>query len=345
MSDVKIYGPYGHRGGWRCYIQTELKARAWCRTGTTPQAARELAEDAVAEFRATEAQTIRELLDGYLGYLEAQGSTTETVIAARDKLLMLLGPLLSQSVSALTPRRAESRYLELAPTCAATTHRKALNRARGAWKWAVRRGLAKSNPWVEVDAIGRPNKGRPQLTDDETKRLIATCLDDAMTSDAALAILVCIFTGVRKSEVTKRVVRDVDGGGTRLIITRAKTPRGNRAPKLPQVIQAAILARCEGRAVEAPLLQNGAGNHPQTGWLNRALRDYCERAGVPSIVPHALRGGFATFAYDSDVAADAVAAHLGHASSSMTEQHYAEPDAVAGAKQDRRLAVLIGGKR
>ncbi len=350
MSEIRISDrAYAHRAGFRHQI-TETGATGesrkwWAPTGPDEQEARELAELHVEGYRADLPATIADLVAGYLDHLRGQGNVGGTITAARDKLRLLLGPLLDLAIRALTPNRAEARYLELAPTCAAASHRVALRRARAAWKWAVKRGMAKLNPWADVEPVGKPNRGKPQLTDDETKRLIATCLSVAMTDDRALAILVLIFTGVRNSEARKRVVRDVDGGGTRLIVSRAKTAAGNRAPKIPAVIQAAMLVRCQGRDPDAPLLRDTLGKQPHQDWINVALRAFCERARVPSVVPHALRGAFATFAYESDVAADAVAAHLGHASPATTEAHYAKAEAVADARQERRLGVIMGGKK
>lgn len=338
---VKIYGPYPHRDGWRCYLRTELQARAWCKTGRTAQEALDLSQDAVAEFRASQGQTIGDLVTAYLDHMRARELAELTIVSADGKLRKLLGPLLDQTIVGLTASRAEERYIQVAATCAAATHQAALRRARTAWRWAVRRGLAKLNPWLGVEPVGRANRGKPQLSDDETKKLIAVCLADALVHDGALAILVLIFTGIRSSEILKRVVRDIDGNGSKLLIRKTKNEGGKRAPAIPDVIQPAIRVRIQGRSGDAPLLHNEDGQgFPRGEWLNRHLAAYCKRAGVPRVVPHALRGGWATFAYDSGQLSHAVAAHLGHASPSMTEAHYVKPESVEGAKQARRLNHL-----
>ena len=161
---------------------------------------------------------------------------------------------------------------------------------------------------------------------------------------AGSPILVVIFCGVRSSEILQRVVRDVDAGGTRLLIPQAKTDAGKRAPELPAVIQPAVRARTRGRAGTEPLLRNALGVFPRSVWLLQNLKRYCQLAGVPVVCPHALRGGWASIAYSAGALSHTVAAALGHASPAVTEAHYARPEAVAGAKQAQRLKLLKGGR-
>jgi len=183
---------------------------------------------------------------------------------------------------------------------------------------------------------------RAKLTLDETNRLIDACLAEADHSDAALAILVLVFCGVRSSEILNRQVRDVDAGGTRLNIPTAKSEAGKRAPALPEVIQAAVQLRCKGRSGDAPLIRGAGGARPARIWLWEALRLYCQRAGVPEVCPHALRGGWADIAYSAGELSHRVAAALGHSSARVTERHYVAPAVVADAKQARRLSRLKG---
>lgn len=340
MPDVKVYGPYQHRSGWRCYIKGSTGARSWCPSGPTREAAVANGQEALEGYRAQAALTIAGLIEQYLGHLRANGRIDATITATSVKLRLLLGPISDCMAAALTGPRAKTRYLDLAPTCAAASHQEALTKSRSMWTWALEEGLAKNNPWVPVRPVGRATKGKPQLTVDETTKLSAVCLAHAMDDDGALAILVAILCGVRSSEILKRVVRDVDANGSRLLIQSAKTPRGKRAPLIPPTIQPAIAKRIRGRAPDAPLLRNAAGNRPNNIWLGKQLDRYCALAGVPRVVPHALRGGWASMAYSSGATSLAVAAALGHASPTVTEAHYATPESVADAKQAERLRNL-----
>lgn len=337
MPDVKVYGPYPHRGSWRCYIRSSTGNRRWCPSGPTREAALEHGQDAIEGYRAQAALTIGGLAEVYIESMRANDRAATTITSARNKLDMMMTPIRDSLAAALTPARAKARYLELVPTCAAATHHGALKRARAMWTWAIGDGLLKVNPWTSVKQVGRAVKGKAQLTLDESNRLGAELLKEADTSDPALALLICLFCGVRTSEIQHRVVRDVDAQGTRLLIPSSKTPSGVRPVELPPVIQPAIALRVAGRAPGDSLLRCRTGSPARKTWLRFHLDRYCERAGVPRVVPHGLRGGWASVAYGTGALSHAVAAAMGHASATVTEAHYATHEAVTGAKQAERL--------
>lgn len=290
---------YPHRAGYRYRLSAGQGRVKWAPVGATEQEARELAELTIAGYQQEIGVLVSDLRDGYLEHLKANDRKPISVRTCNYNLTLLVGPLLDLEAASVTVARARVRYRDLVPTRAAATHQAALGRAKECWKWAVKRGMVRSNPWAEVEPIGRAKRGKAKLTLDETNRLIDECLTDADTSDAALAILVCVFCGVRSSEILKRQVRDVDAGGTRLNIPETKSEAGKRAPAIPEVIQAAVQLRCKGRAGDAPLIRNVLGASPVGAWLWKALHVYCKRAGVPVVCPHALRGGWADIAYSA----------------------------------------------
>ncbi len=345
MPEIRISDPYKHRGRYRCRLSAGQGRTAWAPAGNTMEEARERADRAAAAYQETIGVTCGELIDRFVEHLKINDRAPPTLVDARNKLLLLLEPLLGDEVVSVSLSRAKACYLGLAPTCAAATHHEALSRGRGAWAWAVKQGFVRSNPWLEVEKVGRANAGKPKLTIDETNKLIEACLVDVDSADGALAILVVIFCGVRSSEILKRQVRDIDAGGTRLNIVTAKTKAGVRAPKIPEVIQAAVQRRVVGRPTDAQLIVSSSGKRPTATWLEQCLKWYCGRAGVPVVCPHALRGGWADIAYSSGEAPDRVAAFLGHASAATTLKHYVGAGVADDAKQARRLRGLQGGKK
>jgi integrase len=84
--------------------------------------------------------------------------------------------------------------------------------------------------------------------------------------------------------------------------------------------------------------RTGKLRHRQVFW--RAVGDICHAAGIPRVCPHSLRGLWATLGVQSGAVLHAVAASLGHGSFSMTERHYAQPEAVSGAKTARMVEML-----
>ena len=98
------------------------------------------------------------------------------------------------------------------------------------------------------------------------------------------------------------------------------------------------------RAPDAPLFglgRTGKPRHRQVFW--RTVGDICQAAGVLSVCPHSLRGLWATLGVQSGAVSHAVAASLGHGSFSMMERHYAQPEAVSGAKTARMVEMLSLG--
>ena len=63
-------------------------------------------------------------------------------------------------------------------------------------------------------------------------------------------------------------------------------------------------------------------------------------ANVPRVCTHSLRGLWATLSIESGALSDVVASSLGHGSFEMTAKHYAQPEAVSGAKTQRVVELL-----
>lgn len=343
MPSVKIFGPYQRGDGWRCYLRTDKgTARVWCPTGRTAQEARELAEVELDDWRSKVERTIGDLCSAYVDWMRAEGRQASTIVAAQGKLMLLLGTARDVAVTSVTDRWAKARYLALAGSgqSAPGSHHNALKRAATCWRWAESEGFVAANPWEKVRPVGRPTKGKEQLTIDEGRRLMAVCLERAAKDDAALAILIAQLCALRSMEILTRVVRDVDDGGTKLRVTSSKTDAGVRPVDIPVEIQPFVRMRTQGRLSHELLIADAGKVSQRQSWLHRKLAEYCEVAGVPAVVPHALRGQWATIAYQAGALSHLVARALGHASSAVTEAHYAKADAVASAKQAERLKHL-----
>lgn len=339
---IRIIGPYPHRGRVRFRIQTGPGAYSWAGAGETEHEARLLAEARAQGLQDQVDLTVGGLVDRYLEWLRAMDRKPGTVETARNKLQMILGPLMHLESASVTVHRARARYADLAAEAAAATHHIALGRARSLWKWAIRQGLVRSNPWLEVDKTGRPKRGKPQLRIDEARRLADVCMSAVMESDGALAILVAQFLALRSSEIVQRDVRDADDDCRLLWIPDAKTPAGKRIAEIPESIQDATRARVKGRKPTEPLFRKYGGGRPSRSWFGHQLRSFCAAAGVPIISPHALRGQWATIAVESGALSHMVAAQLGHASFAVTAAHYAKPGSVERAQQTKRTKLLQG---
>lgn len=79
-------------------------------------------------------------------------------------------------------------------------------------------------------------------------------------------------------------------------------------------------------------------------WPRKWVKKICRAAKVPQVTAHGMRGLHGTLAVETGLSAHAVAAALGHESVTTTLQSYAKAGAGSGARQQRVLGVLTGGK-
>jgi integrase len=154
----------------------------------------------------------------------------------------------------------------------------------------------------------------------------------------AVAALMTLLLGLRASEITSRVVRDLDDDGRLLWIPDSKTEAGKRTLRIPDVLRTYLQRLAAGKLPAARLF----GQHWRD-WPRESVQRICGLAGVPKVTAHGMRGLHSTLAMDAGVTGHVVAASLGHEQVSTTMQSYAKPEAVAGAKQRRALTVLVGG--
>jgi integrase len=143
--------------------------------------------------------------------------------------------------------------------------------------------------------------------------------------------------GVRASEITTRIVRDLDDEGRLLWIPESKTEAGRRVLRVPEELRPYLLELAEGKKATDLLF----GYHDRA-WPRRWVQRICGQVGVPVVTAHGMRGTHSTVALDFGQTPLVVAAALGHESPSTTLGNYAAPGAGAAARQARVATVLNG---
>lgn len=368
---MRITGPYRHRQGWRYRVTASPGVLAWAPSAPTQEAAAALAEAFADGLRAREAQTVAGLAERYLAHLQDRGNKPLSIASAAANLASLpsLHPLQIQSV---TPQRAKEAYRELTTRLATATHHATLRRWRALWNYAMEEGLAKSNPWLTVRALGKPRRGKPQLTLDEAQKLSHLAAKEG--SDESVGVLLALHMGLRNGEVRGLDVRDLDLGGRLLRIQDSKTQAGKRVLEVPDFLRRPLVERTRhddlrkfasypqklgrkqrsssaaavhrpARAGNEPLLRNGLGERPSRQWIGRALERLCGLAGVPVVVPHSLRGLYASLHYEEGVDPNLTARKLGHRSAAVTRTHYATREAQQRGADKQRARARRQGSR
>lgn len=208
----------------------------------------------------------------------------------------------------------------------------ALRMVRTFERWCRDHDLIRDDFTRGVKVIGRRKRGKPQLTTDESRRLLTLCLDPAEDEAATVSALL-LTTGLRVSEVTERAVRDVDADGTVLIVWDGKTENSKRRLRIAPALRPLIARWATGKGP----LESLFGITPSC--VRHRLRVLCQRAGVPVVPPHGLRGTNATLRVHLDETPGAIAAALGHGDFAVTAAHYVAPGVVSGAA--RAEAALL----
>lgn len=305
------------------------------------------------KFDPEEVLTVEGLIGRYLAYQrEVKGNRKWSYENCGLRLRQFFRDHLTHSVSRLTPEKAEEIYhlhvdrkhFRTGNRLSDATQQGDCKKARAMFYWAARRDLIPTNPFERVELVGKPKRGKKQLTADEGERFVKVGIEKFVRSSdqLALAAVVCITTGGRASEVLKRIIADVDEGGTVLIVREreadaqagaatVKNVSSNRRLFLHPQLQPLVAALAAGRHAEA-LLFGRYGYKAEAQSLRKKVHQICKAAKVPKVTTHSLRGWYATSIYRRSLDPSQTAAMLGHSDFRMTERCYLDPSGTAQAR-------------
>ncbi len=324
----RYHGPYEHRPGqWRI-VGVSADGVRLRQTFTS----KEEADREIAKARAGLGQrTVGTAVTDYLEHMKEKGRRQGTRDTARYRLTAFLRLVEGdRMLSSLTPAVACALYAKRMTEVKPDTHRGELALASTWASWCVKSKWLAANPFEGVEPMGEKSRGKDQLRLDEAKRFLATCLKEETPSATACAL--ALLTGARASEVTERVVRDLDDGGRLLWIPFAKTSAGVRQLLVPELLRARVLQLAEGRKPDERLW-GSVTRH----WLGHHVRRLCGVAKVPVVSPHGLRGLNATLRVQSGESTETVARLLGQAGPGVTRRHYLQP----GTEETVQSAALL----
>jgi integrase len=345
----RVHGPYKHRRRWRVIV-TGADGSQVTESFETEAEAERVAAAARAQ---SEGRTLTHAVDAYEVSLRERELAGETVTRARRHLekLLQLEKNGGRALTWLTPKRAEKLYADTRASSAVDTHRNALAAGRSLGRFAAKRGWLPGDPFADVEAVGRRKRGKPQLSIDETRKLVDKCV--AENSRESLAVAACVLLGCGASEIAHRKVRDLDDCGRVLHVTKGKNEYRVRSLEVPDDLRPLLRALAGDRPGAAYLFGDADLARPTRYWVYWHCGRLCRLAKVPEVSPHGLRGTHSTIALGavstshSVVAALAAAgAALGHAPGSpITASTYVAPGAVDRARQRAAMRVISGDAR
>ncbi|MFR3687577.1 MAG: tyrosine-type recombinase/integrase, partial [Enterococcus sp.] len=217
---------------------------------------------------------------------------------------------------------------------------------------AIQKNKIKENPFYKVKMPKKPKKKQQALSRKEQKRLEKMALADQ--KGHGLPILLALHAGLRIGEIAalrwedvdfnanqlhihstyQRVISDEDTHKkTALVYTRSKTESSVRTIPINQRLKAILLQQKEQTtgAFVCSLMDHPAEPRLLTYHFHQ-IRD---KAGLSSIHFHQLRHTFATRCIESNGDIVSISALMGHSSSQMTLDTYAD------AMMEQRVQVIL----
>jgi integrase len=328
-----VHGPYKHRLRWRV-IEVAADGR---RSMVSFESERE-ARDYIREARqVAHGRTIGEAVTAFLDARREEGANGKPLRASTVKLdeWRLLGflrlPLEDGPLTAMT-RAAARKLLEKRKAEVKVDTLVGELSAASRWaRWCRAKGWLPGDPFEDLRVVGERSAGKPQLRTDGARAFLRVALEEE--SREGLAAAMALLMGMRASEITNLTVADVDDGARVVWITRAKTRRGERRLEVPSTLVGRLWMLSAGRDGRERLFGD-VDRH----WLHYHVVRLCDRARLPRVTPHGLRGTWATLSMRA-LPTEQVAAALGH-DPKVTISNYAEPGSEESAASKRLAGTL-----
>jgi integrase len=270
-------------------------------------------------------------------FLEQHNGGRRTKIEASRHLQRYAAPLHHAAVDSITLRHVADLLGKIDKASGAVTANRVRTTLSACFSWAMREGLAFSNPVANTNK--REERARDRvLSDDELRRIWNGAGDGAYGTIVRLLIL----TGQRRSEIAELRWSEVDLERPALNLPAERTKN-----KRPHVVPLAPTAR--ELLVEWPRDGGAAGavfKFAAWAYSKRLLDD---RSGVSGWVIHDLRRTVATGMADIGIQPHIIEAVLNHVSGHKggvagiyNRSSYAAESAAALVRWDEHVASIVG---
>jgi integrase len=280
----------------------ELHARV--RLGEDPAATK-------AEERVRAVETLGETLKAYLAHKRGHLKPRSLVEIERH-LCKNCRPLHRLRLDKIDRRTVAGRITTLAANNGAVTANRAAAALSAFFSWAIREGLASSNPAAGVNR--QPERSRSRKLSDDELRIIWAATADA--SDYSTVVRLLLLTGMRATEAA--ALRWSEASGDKIVLApeRVKNKREHSIP-ITDPVRAILDSR--PRRPGRDFVFGRRWNRPLTGWsvCREALDKRIKAAGheLPHWTHHDFRRVIATrMAEDLQIAPHIIEAVLNHVS-------------------------------
>jgi integrase len=346
-------------GRWR-YVERHTR-------GTKRDAQRALdalsVEVARGGHRTSGRRTVNDLLDAWVGHLEAQGRAESTLVRYRSAIRANISPQLGRlDITRIGPAELDRFYGQLRRSgLKPLSIRKSHAILSAAFNQAVKWGWVDTNPVLRsTPPAQRAREIRPP-TQEELRRLLEACANDHQ--DLGSLIYVAATSGGRRGELCGLCWSDIDLDLATLTIARSisdanhlvavkdtKTHQARRIALDPSTVDVlrAHRHRVDERATMAGVVLSpaayvwsqdlDAATPYRPDRVTGAFRTLRDRLDLPDVTFHSLRHFTATTLAAGGVGIRTIAGRLGHANPGITLRTYAHFLDAA----DREAATAIG---
>ncbi len=215
----------------------------------------------------------------------------------------------------LEPRHVADMMAEMLP------HRTAANmlrkRLRALMQFAIRQGMATTNPVIATKPYKVDSTGFHTWTEDEIAQYQAR---HPVGTKARLALDLMLWTGQRGGDA--RVMGPQHVKNKRLLVTQEKTGAVVSLPVLP-ALAASIIAAKTGALV---FLLSEHGKPYSRKSFGQRFRKWCDEAGLPQCTAHGLRKSAARRFAEAGCSNQQIKAWTGHTTDSEVSRYTAAAD-------------------
>ena len=287
-----------------------------------------------AESRQAASREAHELAEQYLAFLaDVRRVSPQSVRAYESDLRAFLGWCEREGITPLDATRRHMRsylaYMKSSGYADKTINRR-VSSLRTFYAWIEREGRGSAEATAAMKGRKLSKTLPKTMTDDDMRRLIATCDATNVEGMRDLALFELLYaTGARISEAAGLAVDDVDfdQGQVRLFGKRAKeriVPLYDRALEALRTYllkaRPELAAACKRPEGPTALFVSTRGNNMSAEALRRRFVEHKKLAGLdPALTPHTVRHTFATELLNGGADLKAVQELLGHESLATTQ--------------------------
>ena len=269
-------------------------------------------------------------------FLDQYHRRPRTKYEVAQHLRKYAAPLHTIPVGAITLRDVADLLTRIEKASGSTTTNRVRATLSNCFAWAMREGLALSNPVVNTNKREERPRDRV-LSNDELKRIWNATGDDAYGTIIKLLIL----TGQRRSEISELRWPEIDfsAGIINLVAERTKNKRAHIIPLAPTA-----------RALVEKLPRKGEGIFKSPAW-SLCKDELDKRSGVNGWTIHDLRRTTATGMADIGIPPHIIeqilnhqSGHKGGVAGIYNRSSYAAEKAAALARWDEHVTCLVEGR-